>query len=1023
MDEGTFQRRLAAILYADVAGYSRLTGKDELGTHQALRAGLDLVATCVGGRRGRVVHYAGDAVLAEFPSVVEAIHCAVDAQTALARYNESLAEADRLEFRIGVNLGDVMVDGAEIYGDGVNIAARLESLAPPGGICVSQTVYDQVRKLVDLRFEDLGNRKVKNITEPVRVFRVLWRDQGRRPYKRLRILGTAAFLVASVAFIVWTGWWMVTAYSRFTPATEARMVHPLPDRPSIAVLPFEPIGTDPDTTWYARGLTDNLVTALGTLPSLFLVTFDKAWDAARPAADPGGLAERFSVRYLLRGGVQKEGETIRVTVRLADALEGHHVWTDRFDRPVSGLFALQDEITRRIAVAILGELSGADQERLRTRTTEDLQAWLTVQRARNELARHTREANARGRELLERAITLDAEYADAWRLLAGAHLEIVRTRWSDDPEVHFAKAFDDANRAHSLDDSLPDTSSLLALLHLYRREFDRALELAERALELGPSSADNVLRVADIQRYAGDPSRAVRLARKAMRLNPAFGGYYLYVLGVSLHHAGRFDEAVSMLEELLARNPTYAWGNAFLADSYRQLGEDALVRRHVAAELRVNPGFSLAWMRRTAPYRDRELVERIQTGMRAAGLPERSLAQAAKSEATLAVLPFANPGGDPEREYFSDGITEDLITSLSKLPGLLVVSRHGAFRYKGRTADPRQVGRELDVRYVLEGSVRRSGDRVRVTTQLVDTQTGFHVWAERYDRDFADIFAVQDEITASITDALSIELSPGDRGLRTRHTTDDPEAYALLLQSRVAYRRWTPASNAETLKLLEQALERDPEFAQAMAEYAYAHFQSWLLGGSTDPAILARGVELARKATDVAPELPFAHSILGWMLVWSRHHDEGLAAMERAVQLDPHFAEGLARLSEAHMFAGNPGVALEYLKRARNRAYIEHYAYGFWAGEAYFYLNRHDEAVRELEASITKHPNFFPPRRFLAAVLVEQDRLEEARAQVRKVLELNPRVSRSVLRRQLPFKNPEDLERQLEALALAGLPE
>ena len=390
---------------------------------------------------------------------------------------------------------------------------------------------------------------------------------------------------------------------------------------------------------------------------------------------------------------------------------------------------------------------------------------------------------------------------------------------------------------------------------------------------------------------------------------------------------------------------------------------------------------------------------------------------------TIAVLRFTNLSGDPNQDYLGRGVALDIFTDISKISGLLVASWEASSRINPIATDPKDVGRRLNVTYVLTGSIRASEDVLRVSVRLLNSTTGFNLWSERYDRKSRDIFALQDDITNNVVSALQLELSSAEKTLIGRRTTTDPVAHDLVLQARASYPKWTPASNAETIALYGKAIEQDPSFAQAYTELAHAYFQKWALGGSRNPSTLDQGLAIARKAIALDPKNALAHSQLGWMHLWRKQHELAIQAMQRAIQLNPNSSYTLARLSETYMFAGQPSEGLKFMKRARKRVQFEPFFYGFWAGECYFYLGRHEEAVRELKTSISKHPRFFPVRRFLAAVYAEMGRMNEAREQIKVVLQLNPRLTVALLRRQLPFKKNTDLNRQLTALKKAGLPD
>ena len=389
----------------------------------------------------------------------------------------------------------------------------------------------------------------------------------------------------------------------------------------------------------------------------------------------------------------------------------------------------------------------------------------------------------------------------------------------------------------------------------------------------------------------------------------------------------------------------------------------------------------------------------------------------------ILVLPFVNVSGEPAQNYFVDGITEDIITDLTKISGLSVVSRSVAFAYKNETARPIDIANELGARFLVMGSVRKSSDRVRITSELIDAKTGYQLWSERYDAVLKDIFSLQDDTAKQIVSALRLELSARERTQLTLQTTHNPQAYDRLLRARAVYPQWTEASNRQAEEFYRQALTLDPSYAEAYAGLANVHFQRFILSVDKDKSLLEAGEVYAQRAIESNQDLPQGYMMLGWLKLWQKQHEEAIRWMQRAVEIDPNYVEGIARLSEAYTFAGQFEKGLSYIRWARGRTPVDWYGYGFWAGEAKFYLNKINEAIADLEMSVRLNPRFYPARRFLAAAYVEAGRLDEARAQIDEVLQLNPTVSITKLRRELPFKHPADLERQLTALKLAGLPE
>ena len=413
MAEGVLNRKLAAIFYADVAGYSRLTGADEEGTHKTLTAYLDAISTLIEGHGGRVLHYAGDAVLAEFASIIIALRCAVEVQRGLAVRNASLADDRKVQFRIGVNLGDVIVDRDELYGDGVNVAARLESLAEPGGICISRKVLDEVRNKLDLAFEDMGEQRVKNIAEPVRTYRVrmdsdsvagapVAKVSGSIPWRRAA--PPAIFMVLAVTVVlVWFKPWAPPVEI----AVEKNMAFPLPDKPSIAVLPFDNLSGDPAQAYFADGITEDIITTLSRISDLFVIARNSTFVYKGKPVKVQRVAEELGVRYVLEGSVQRDEGKVRVTAQLIDALSGNHLWAERYDRKIDDLFALQDEITEHIVTALQIKLTAGEQMRVHRKHTRSLEAWNLLGAGVEHFYRRNKTDNARARQLFEQSVEVD----------------------------------------------------------------------------------------------------------------------------------------------------------------------------------------------------------------------------------------------------------------------------------------------------------------------------------------------------------------------------------------------------------------------------------------------------------------------------------------------------------------------------------------------------------------------------------------------------------------------------------------
>ena len=580
-------RRLAAILAADVAGYSRLMSADEAGTLAALKACLsEVVDPAVAEHDGRIVKLMGDGVLAEFPSAVQAVECA-------ARIQDRISAGDRpdIRFRIGVNLGDVIADGDDIFGEGVNIAARLEGLAEPGGICLSGMIYDQVRGKLGLTFDDLGTQELKNIPEPVRVYRVAL---AGRPTKAFE--------------------------------TSIGLDFTIPDYPSIAVLPFTVMSTDPEQEFFADGVAEDIITALSKISRLMVVARNSTFTYKGRAVDVRQVSREQGVRYVLEGSVRKGGNRVRVSAQLIDAQTGRHLWAERYDRELADIFAVQDEIVREIVTALDVQLREGEQHRVWSSGTRNLEAWECVRLATDACLGGAAAEQPRARELIERALELDPDYAVAWAMRAWLHFteaDVGGGLGQRDRDAAQAAAFRCGNRALEIDPNCADAYGILALTHLNAGEHDKAIEMSEKAIALAPNSAELLGGVASaVMRKSGRPDRGAELVKKAMRLSPFYRPGLLRALGNNYLALGRLEEAVACYRESLKRETGYLAPYVNLASALGQLGWTDQAHAAAADVLAQEPNFSIAAYTAGLAYRDPAVTERIAEGLRQAGLPD-----------------------------------------------------------------------------------------------------------------------------------------------------------------------------------------------------------------------------------------------------------------------------------------------------------------------------------------------------------------------------------------------------------------
>jgi adenylate cyclase len=764
-----YKRKLTAILSADVAGYSRLMGRDEAQTVQTLTAYRNIMAELVKQHRGRVIDSPGDNVLAEFVSVVDAMQCAVAAQNEFKARNAELAEDRRMQFRMGVNLGDVIEEEGRIYGDGVNITARLESLADPGGICISKTAFDHIETKLPFGYEYLGELTVKNIDKPVGAYKVLMQtrvtgEKGKTKPKRRAadrykniVAGALIVVVIIVGGLIW---YLPSRQTKIEPAALDKMVFALPERPSIAVLPFANMSGDPNEEYFSDGLTEQIITTLSRYPRLFVIARQSSFSYKGRPVKVQQVAEELGVQFILEGGVQKSGDKVRITAQLIDAITGRHVWSERYDRKIDDIFVLQDEITIHVMNGMSAELIEGDQARHWTRKgVSNLKALEKHYQAQGLFCRHTREDYAKARPIFEEAIALDPNFVWPYVYLGYLHNHSVQWGWSESPSESLQTAFDLAQRAHALDETHDGPHSLLAGIYLTKREYGKALSEAERAVALNPNASDAYTTLSHVSGSLGRWDESVSYGEKSLRLSPFPGAAPLTVLGYAYLMTENYDQAIVNFKKALKVSPNYLPGHALLAACYGSAGRDA--SGAVREVLRLAPNFNIESFLMKTQLTNETDRERLSAALRKAGFPDKP-PLSLPGKPSIAVLPFTNMSDDPKQEYFSDGLTEEIITALSKTPKLFVIARNSSFVFKGKAVNVKQVGRELGVQYVLEGSVRSSGDQLRITAQLIDAISGKHLWAERYNRKMEDLFAIQDEVTMKILTSLQVKLTEGE---------------------------------------------------------------------------------------------------------------------------------------------------------------------------------------------------------------------------------------------------------------------
>jgi adenylate cyclase len=578
------ERRLATIFAADVVGYSRLIGVDEEGTIERFQAHRrELFDPKIAEHQGRIVKMTGDGFLVEFASPVRAVRCAIEVQQGMADRNADIPEDRRLAFRIGINLGDIVVEDGDVYGDCVNVAARLESIAEPGTVYISRAVREFIQDRAEVVPEDLGEKVLKNIAAPVRVFRI--------------------------------------APLGLTTGHVAAGPPPVPEKPSIAVLPFMNMSSDIEQEFFSDGITEDLITDLSKVSGLFVIARNSSFAYKGRSVKVQDIGRDLGVRFVLEGSIRKAGNRVRITAQLIDAADGGHLWAERFDRDITDIFSTQDEVVEKIVGVLAVTLTKREEERLHRRGTSNLQAYETWLRAREWLARGSRESLVEAKALHGSAIKLDPGFAAPHAGLALAAVSEYASGWSEDPAQALEEAERWARRAIELDAQDPVSHMALGNVMLWRRDHEGALAECRNMIAMEPNFAQGYGSTGVVLMYAGRPAEALESFARSMRLDPHYPAIVLHFVAQAHFALGDYDAAAKLLIERIRRNPGTDSSRMLLASCHGHLGRIDEARAAWAEMLTVSPKFSLAQRERVMPYKDAREFQRIVEGLAKAGLP------------------------------------------------------------------------------------------------------------------------------------------------------------------------------------------------------------------------------------------------------------------------------------------------------------------------------------------------------------------------------------------------------------------
>ena len=1042
MADNAITRRVAAILAADAVGYTRLMAADEPATIDALDVARAVFAEHIEANQGRVVDTAGDSVLAVFETTEGAVLASVAIQARLAEINEPVPEERRMQFRIGLHLGDIRekADGT-VYGDGVNVAARLEGIAEPGAIIVSDVVQGVLRGHFDIGFADAGSHEVKNVAEPVRAYRVT--KAGAEPASapkprptRLAIAAAAGMLVVAAGLGIW---WttgepspppMVTADG--TPTDDPVLA--APTGPAIAVLPFDDLSEETGQAFFADGLTEDIITGLSRFNHLRVIARNSTFQYKGQAVDVREVGEALGVRYVLEGSVRRSGESLRVTAQLLDARDGTHLWAENYARDLTtaDIFAIQDSIMERI-VGVLGDehgvISRAALEETAARHTDNLVAYECVLRAHGYYDVITPTEHLAVRACLEEAVALDPTYAEAWGWLSHMYQDEYKFGFNPRPEAEhpLARAIAASQKAIQADATSRDGYEALASAHYFAGDLEQFRTAAERALSLNPNNSRMLGWLGSLTAFAGDWDRGIALTDKAVSLNPNHPTWIHATYAFQHYIDGNYEEA--LLSAKRFNLPGFYRHHVYLTMVYGQLGRRDEAEASIAEINALYPGYAdVATADLESWFKDEALFAAMMEGLEKAGLfdePE------AATRPVIAVLPFDSMSEDPAHQFFADGLAEDIITRLARFPDIGVIARNSSFQYKGENVDVRTVAEELGATYVLEGSVRRSENDIRVIAQLLDATDGTSIWSETYDRDLSagSVFEIQDDITARVVGVIASADSIIAMAVIEASATKAPSnltSYECVIRTGEYWRSITPDVHLQARTCLERVAREEPEFARAWSLLAALAVDEFLYGynvlAESDPP-LDRASAYARRALELDPNEPWGHWNLGRVAFYRHNLSAFRTAAERALALLPNDAMLLAAAGQSAAYSGEweRGITMmdQAIKLNPHHQPWYHFLYFYEA-----YRQGLDDAALEAALKI-EMPGYFWAHQVKAAAYGQLGMTEEAGKAVAAIHDLWPGYSiQTMIDLHRMWNHGDDvIERMVDGLRKAGLPE
>jgi adenylate cyclase len=1047
-------RKLAAILVSDVVGYSRLAGADEdriLARLRTLRS--DLIDPTIAVHHGGIVKRTGDGAIVEFRSVVDAVRCGIEVQNGMRERNAGVPDDQKIQFRIGIHLGDVVEESdGDLMGDGINIAARLQSIAQPGAICLSEQAYWQVKQRLDLKVSDLGATRLKNIAEPIHVYSLEVGAPGqpktvpqgpppasvaklRRlfwPWPAIAVMLGLALLAAAGTYAWHSGLALrMLGVAGNAPSNASRL--------SIVVLPLANLSGDPAQDYLTDALTDLLTTSLARIPSSFVIARNTAYTYKGKPVDVKAIGKDLGVRYVLEGSVQLGGAQVRVNAQLIDTDSGAHVWAEQFDTPRADLLQMQDEIVTHLARAMQIQLPGAEDARLkRTPTTnptaEDL-SW-QCQAGVFKGGFIGKEAEA-GFRLCEQSLELDPNNVRALNFLSFKYWLPVMFGRSAEPQADLKRGDELISKALALNPNSSNAHLFKAYILTIQGRYDEAVAEDERTLALDPTNVNAYEGIGTANLYLGEFEKSLEFYDKAIRLSPHDPALQFWYGGKASAYFAlkQYDQAIEWARRSIATKPNNPYAYLMLIAALALTGHEAEAHETLEQYLALPPigartiaAYQATKLPRTDP-RFLEVGDRVIEGLRKAGMPEVAEDKLVSApHLSIVVLPFTNLSGDPSKDYFADGITETLTTDLSRLRGSFVIGRNTAFTFKGKSVDAKAIGKELGVHYVLEGSVQRDQSHVRVNAQLVDADSGGQLWAERFDKPLADLFDMQDEIVASVASQLGAELITNEA--RRAERTPTPDSMDLYFQGMAWLNRGrNPEDLARARGYFERALALDPDNLDASLGAISVDLQAVAGYQTDDHAARYSAIEATlTKVLSQSPNNAWAHYMICRVQTHTNRQAQGIAECERALALNPNLANARAEIGLTKLYEGRAEETERHELEALRISPRDTDA-NVWVAYialAKLYLGADADAAAFYRRSMDINRNYATGHINFAAALEELGRHDEARAEVQAALALNPEFTLRRYRAGAQSDNPIYLTRReqlIEAMRKAGAPE